>query len=407
MLDNPYLDTLISLVLVYALLSTLVSIITEWINQHLNARGKFLQETIFKMMNDPANENYGYLLYRHPILDRYRKDKKSLPQYVSSDVFAQSLIEVMSTQSSKDKIVINKDGTHSLSEESAKPPNGDDSLFKRFEAGVNAMSYSDTKRLFRHFIDRAKSADAGKQLDYLQKEIGEWFNGHMDRATGWYLKKQRPKFLVAGFLVALLLNVDSIHLTRVLLMDPQLRNSMVILAEKTADAYSSQPDSSVEKRIQVALDSTINFMQSDSVKTDTLLMAASWKKIKIFIDAKDSLKQNELNRQNELDRQMYMVDKLASYGLPIGYQNNVPPVSWWKKNKAETKVAANSSPKIQNYFQRRSHLTLANVIVYLFGIIITGISLSFGAPFWFELLVKFVNIRRSGVKPSDKKDDNK
>jgi hypothetical protein len=243
----------------------------------------------------------------------------------------------------------------------------------------------------------------------------------MDRATGWYLKKQRPKLLFAGFLVALLLNVDSIHLTRVLLMNPQLRNSMVTLAEKTADAYSSQPDSSVEKRIHLALDSTISFMQRDSVKIDSSLMAASWKKLKIL--AKDSLKQNEPGRQSELDRQMYMVDKLASYGLPIGYQNDVPPVSWKNEfvrdvkdffkcdsiEKNKTKIAQQTagSSKIQNYFQRRSHFTFANVMVYLFGIVITGISLSFGAPFWFELLVKFVNIRRSGIKPEDKKDDNK
>lgn len=417
MIDNPYLDTLISLVLVYALLSTLVSILTEWLNQNLNARGKFLQETIFKMMNDPANENYGYMLYRHPILDRYRKDNKSLPQYVSAEAFSQSLIEVLSGKSLQDKIIINADGTHSLSELPLKLPNADDkeknladaegkkkdipSLFERFEAGVNDMSYSDTKRLFRHFIDRANSADQGKQLEYLQKEIALWFNEHMDRATGWYLRKQRPKFIVMGFLVALLLNVDSIHLSRVLLMDPLLRSKMVTLAENTADAYSSQPDSAVEKRIQTALDSTISFLQRDTVELDSSLMAASWKKIKWFSDAKDTLKQNELNRQ------MYIVDKMASYGLPIGYQDNVPPVSWWKENKAEESVTAGSSSKIQNYFQRRSQLTFVNAITYLFGITITGISLSFGAPFWFELLVKFVNIRRSGVKPTEKKDDNK
>jgi hypothetical protein len=36
---------------------------------------------------------------------------------------------------------------------------------------------------------------------------------------------------------------------------------------------------------------------------------------------------------------------------------------------------------------------------YLVGILISGFSLSFGAPFWFDLLVKLVNIRRSGKRP--------
>jgi hypothetical protein len=49
--------------------------------------------------------------------------------------------------------------------------------------------------------------------------------------------------------------------------------------------------------------------------------------------------------------------------------------------------------------------TFANVVIYLLGIAITAGSLSFGAPFWFDLLVKFVNIRRAGSKPST--DDKK
>jgi hypothetical protein len=33
------------------------------------------------------------------------------------------------------------------------------------------------------------------------------------------------------------------------------------------------------------------------------------------------------------------------------------------------------------------------------GIALTGIALSLGAPFWFDLLSKFMNVRGSGVKP--------
>jgi hypothetical protein len=39
------------------------------------------------------------------------------------------------------------------------------------------------------------------------------------------------------------------------------------------------------------------------------------------------------------------------------------------------------------------------VTLYIFGICISAVSLSFGAPFWFDLLMKFVNIRRAGKKP--------
>jgi hypothetical protein len=40
------------------------------------------------------------------------------------------------------------------------------------------------------------------------------------------------------------------------------------------------------------------------------------------------------------------------------------------------------------------------VITTLAGWFVTGLALSLGAPFWFDLLSKFVNIRGSGVKPN-------
>jgi hypothetical protein len=30
---------------------------------------------------------------------------------------------------------------------------------------------------------------------------------------------------------------------------------------------------------------------------------------------------------------------------------------------------------------------------------VTGLALSFGAPFWFDTLSKFMNVRAAGVKP--------
>jgi len=43
----------------------------------------------------------------------------------------------------------------------------------------------------------------------------------------------------------------------------------------------------------------------------------------------------------------------------------------------------------------------------LIGLIITGLMLSLGAPFWFDLLKKLVAIRGSGVKPEEKKEEEK
>lgn len=95
MLDNPYVDTIISLVLVYALLSILVSILLESWNRRVKERGVFLQKVIFRLLDDPLNKNYGYLIYQHPIINKMRRDEHSYPHYIPSEGFANALIDTL------------------------------------------------------------------------------------------------------------------------------------------------------------------------------------------------------------------------------------------------------------------------------------------------------------------------
>jgi len=39
------------------------------------------------------------------------------------------------------------------------------------------------------------------------------------------------------------------------------------------------------------------------------------------------------------------------------------------------------------------------ILQKIVGFLLTGLALSLGAPFWFDLLNKFVNLRVSGTKP--------
>jgi hypothetical protein len=41
-----------------------------------------------------------------------------------------------------------------------------------------------------------------------------------------------------------------------------------------------------------------------------------------------------------------------------------------------------------------------NVIVKIVGLLVTALALSLGAPFWFDVLSKFMNIRGAGPKPA-------
>jgi hypothetical protein len=39
------------------------------------------------------------------------------------------------------------------------------------------------------------------------------------------------------------------------------------------------------------------------------------------------------------------------------------------------------------------------MLAKLAGLLMTGLALSLGAPFWFDVLTRFVNVRSAGTKP--------
>ena len=52
-------------------------------------------------------------------------------------------------------------------------------------------------------------------------------------------------------------------------------------------------------------------------------------------------------------------------------------------------------PKSSGEWGRR----VLNAIIIIAGWLVTALALSLGAPFWFDLLTKFINIRGAGPKP--------
>jgi hypothetical protein len=71
--------------------------------------------------------------------------------------------------------------------------------------------------------------------------------------------------------------------------------------------------------------------------------------------------------------------QLSSAHLPLGWKN-----SFWKDD-----IEGGTTGK-----------TIINIFFVVAGWLIAAGCLSMGAPFWFNLLMKLVNVRRAGVKPS-------
>jgi hypothetical protein len=378
-------ETILSLILIYALLSLLVSTLTEIVNKFVKARSRMLHETLTSFFNDNININFGHLLYNHPMIDNIKKNRFSFPQYISAEMFSTAFIDVVSNHAREFKFDAASNAIKMLEDNR--------NIFERFKNGIQKMEHTDLKVMFLNMIEKSHFSE--NKLECLRKELEKWYNDQMERTTGWYKNKISTRLRWVALFVAIGLNIDSVHLFQTILRTPQLRSELTGVATQVASNYENlKNDSSLTaikkayKAVELSkikIDTTVN----DSLYTSTVRRAL--------------LKIDSVNRIIDSEQSSMMIhaagqmDQINTLGIPIGYRNDLPPVSWFRPDSLKPKMAT-------GYFLYHQQATLPNVLIYLAGIIITMFSLSVGAPFWFDLLVKFVNLRKAGIKPStDKK----
>jgi hypothetical protein len=228
------------------------------------------------------------------------------------------------------------------------------------------------------------------ELDFLNLQLQDWFNDQMDRTSGWYKTYMRTRLFWISLVVALLLNVDSINLFQTLYRTPALQAQLLPVAENLADNYAAQKNDTGLTDLQRAYNAAATLkINKDSVKIDTQLVNNTTKLI-AQLKILDSLTKNfDSSRNDAFNKAASQIDQIAALGIPIGWKSNQAPGTWFKNYK----------PVNGTYFEMHKQLTFWNCIAYCLGIFITAVSLSFGAPFWFDLLMKAVNLRRAGTKP--------
>ncbi|KAF2078707.1 hypothetical protein [Flavobacterium sharifuzzamanii] len=248
-----------------------------------------------------------------------KKNRDSYPQYISSEMFANALIDIIGSQSEITQFtnVFQSNDSKNLIKVEMEEFRFQDP-YERFQKGLDAMEYSPFKSYLRGFFEKTEN------YSDLKNAISKWFDDYMERVSGWYKIRTKRSIFIISLLVCFALNVDSITLIKKLNTDDKYRKDLVLLAEKKV------------------LENKFNDQKIDSVD-----LAKNLNSIKSII--------------NEIE----------DNSLPIGYQDDFKELN--KKN---------------------------HYIMWFVGILISAFALSFGAPFWFEVMVKAINIRRAGIKPS-------
>lgn len=83
--------------------------------------------------------------------------------------------------------------------------------------------------------------DAAGNIDLFRENVEIWFNDGMDRVSGWYKRHTSFYQAVIAFVLAIVMNIDALQITRTLWREPTLRQSLVASAE----GFARNPPSSV------------------------------------------------------------------------------------------------------------------------------------------------------------------
>lgn len=378
MFDLPIFQTLIALTLVFALLSLVVSSLMELWNYYRKSRGKMLREAIHLLLRDPLNKQYGELVNEHFLIRNLsRNPAKNPPPYISSNLFSEALIDVIAQQARHTTVQLRLPKAGEKGIDRPEPINEvlplSPVVMDRFKAGLESMHASPLRDALFSMLDKSGADSAA-----LRKRIESWYNDYMESVTGWYKSKQMRTSIFFGFAVALALNVDSIYLFRVFSMDAGLRQSLIVTAERMTEAYQAIADSTKEEseRLQEMVLQT----QGSQLQMDSLLSS---------IHLQDSIAQQALLRTDSLLGVVYGLN------IPIGWIQDRAPLSWFNSAKAPMLAKKQVNGLLAYNEARNTRFSLW----YVLGICISGFALGLGAPFWFDVLVKLVNMRMTGKKP--------
>jgi hypothetical protein len=193
MFNAPVLDLVILLSFTYFIGSLILSAINESIAGALRLRQKDLRKGLDRFFFDPQWKGFvKTVLLKSPHIQTLMQKKDRLPAYIPAKNFVSALIENLDQVSLKEgKVVSRINGM----EKEILPP--------------------DAMRVMKSIMQEVMLTVDGEmttRIREFQSRLETLFNNTMDRVTGWYKKRVRKILFIVGFIMAIVLNIDTIKI---------------------------------------------------------------------------------------------------------------------------------------------------------------------------------------------------
>lgn len=272
------------------------------------------------------------------------------------------------------------------------------------------------------------STGAERKLQKLQDAVEVWFNNAMDRVSGAYKRYTQIALLLIGFGTAALLNADTIQIWQTLATNDEIREAVVqraiafntaanaALADSAAAAppdsgQAAQPTTTDSVAATPARDTTCTPVTGDSAQR-AVAKALSQQRLTCG-EARTVI---AISRA-ELDSTQLGLGWSRTELLALGLVKEVPDSARANSTRRDSAKAgaalqgadsagaaggeanADGEPELEWQWPWDWN---RSIWVKLLGLILTAIAVSLGAPFWFDMLNKIINIRAAGRAPDER-----
>lgn len=324
MANSTVVDVAVGMFFVYAMFSSVCSLLNEYIQRVLDKRAKHLEHALQVLLADHEGKLFAEVK-QHALVRVIAHSPTRMPSYLPSSTFTHALFEAL----------VHVDSEHPLTfagvrEAIQRLPDGTD-----VKAALLSLSNA-----------------AGNDLVALRKQVEKWFDDAMDRLSGTYKRHVTTWIFALGFLVAAGTNMDTILLVQRLEHEAALRSTVASHAEVATQKRAA--DQSHPATAGVAEGSAGSI---PGATPDPAELAASTEELK------------------QLDLLFWDTTQMTSAGDEARHPLAMRRPEW-------------------------SGSWLWWVLLKLIGFGMTALAVSLGAPFWFDLLGRIVNLRATGAKPA-------
>ncbi|MFT7120843.1 MAG: hypothetical protein ACJAZ9_001020 [Neolewinella sp.] len=357
------LTIVIGIIFVLLLLSLLATTIMELLSSILGLRGRNLTKALRNMLasSDPnetlVDDFQRNSLYRH-LTQQYGSRTKSVaaPSYMSAETFQSILLDIILK--------------------------GDD--MSNLEARLDSLPDEDLRNVLKQLL-----RESGGQTDLFRLEVQNWYNNVMDRAAGWYKRYTQKILLFMGMGIAVLFNADTVALYDRLSNDPETLNQLAMAAEQYVQARDYARTTTVDVPGQRTAPTQV---QGPAPAAD------------------------DPSFGNRAPTDPFDTAATATPYAPAATQQPAPATYLYTGEEGENRDFRESLEDLKSLLNNEiaeirrplglgwegvelSKLGLYEMATKFLGFVLTALAISMGAPFWFDLLKKLVNIRSTGARP--------